>query len=101
MDVVNIVDLISNIGFPIVCVLGLGLYIKDQGKAVAEAAAAREKQLLSTIAKQEVLIKAMNETNAGYLATLNALTIRIEDTQEDVERIKDILNVNQAQKEGE
>ena len=101
MDVVNIVDLISNIGFPIVCVLGLGWYIKDQGKSVAEAAASREKQLLSTIAKQEALIKAMNDTNAGYLATLNALTIRIEDTQNDVEKIKDILNVNQIQKEGE
>lgn len=101
MDVVNIVDLISNLGFPIGCVIGLGFYIRDQSKTASEAFAAREKQLLATITKHEALIKSMNDTNAGYLATLNALTMRIEDTQQDVEKIKDILNTSQIQREGE
>lgn len=96
----EIIDIISNLGFPVACVIGLGWYIKDQAKRMEVATAAREKQYIDVINKQEKLILKMNDTNSEYVETLKGLTVHVEDIKNDVDAIKDVINMNK-QKEGE
>ena len=96
----DIIDIISNLGFPVACVIGLGWYIKDQAKRMEAATAAREKQYIDVINKQEKLILKMNDTNSEYVETLKGLTVHVEDIKNDVDAIKDVINMK-TQKEGE
>ena len=48
----DITQLISNLGFPIACVIGLGYYVYQAQKTQAEENAKREERLYQIIDKQ-------------------------------------------------
>ena len=94
----DITQLISNLGFPIVCVIGLAIFLKELAGKIMSQNTEREAKLFEMIGKQEEMLRTCNETNAKFLLTLEDLNAKIDNTQEDVDDIKNMLGT--VQKEG-
>lgn len=99
MDVNVISTLITTLGFPIVCVLGLGWFIykiyndtqeqnKENMKAVQDRCQEREDKLYEEIkANREVNAKAI-ETIAHYAEKLDVIQCDIHDIKTDITIMK-------------
>ena len=80
MDIAMIGDLISNFGFPIVLVLGMGLFIWK----MYQQSVTREDKLMSEIAECRVV-------NEKAIETLSVYAERIGVIEADVKEIKSII----------
>lgn len=81
MDLTMIVELIGTIGFPIVCVLALGIFVFK----LWQQSVTREDKLMTEIAENRLINTKFAEIIAGYEITLGEMKTDIKD-------IKDILN---------
>ena len=97
MDANAITSLITSVGFPIVCCLGMGWFIfkfyKDytaESKANMEAVQARCKEREEKLYEE---IKENREVNAQAIATIALYADRLESIQNDVSEIKSDINV--------
>lgn len=90
MDVAGLSTLISNLGFPIVCVIGLGWFLyqvfqkttsqnESNMKAVQERCAAREERLYQQIDK-------FGESLNSFNATLIRIDARLEAVEEHLKQ---------------
>lgn len=92
-----IAELIPTIGFPILCVIGLGWFIykiyndtTKQNNANMEAVQARCKEREE---KLYIQLEKQNEINGKFANIIAQYDIKLEAIQEDVSEIKAELNV--------
>jgi hypothetical protein len=83
MDLSIVVELIATVGFPIVCVLALGVFVFKLWQQSAE----REKALMAEITENRLVNTKFAEIIAGYDITLGEI-------KADVKDIKDTLHLN-------
>ena len=83
MDIGVIVELIGTVGFPIVCVLALGIFVYK----LWQQSVSREEKLLEEITENRIINTKFAEIIAGYEITLGEI-------KTDVKEIKETLHVN-------
>lgn len=83
MEMGVIVELIATLGFPIVCVLALGIFVYK----LWQQSVTREDKLMNEITENRVVNTKFAEIIAGYDITLGEI-------KSDVKEIKDTLNIN-------
>lgn len=83
MELGVIVELITTIGFPIVCVLALGWFVWH----IYKQSVIREEKLMGEITENRLVNKQFAEIIARYEITLGEI-------KSDVKDIKDTLNMN-------
>ena len=77
----EIANLISNLGFPIACVVGLGVYIYSRDKAMREDNEKDKERLYEEIKNNREVNKVLLETNQ----------MLVKDVKLDLERISGLL----------
>lgn len=88
IEVSGVEHLISNLGFPIFCVLALGYFVWKSFQSITSANQEREKRLYDTINDlRGELIKA-TETNRGFLEVLEQMKSDLSNIREDVDDLK-------------
>ena len=85
MELAVIVELIGTLGFPIVCVLALGIFVYQLWKQSAE----REKTLMAEIAENRLVNQKAIETISQYAERLNHIEDNLTEVKSDVVYIKD------------
>lgn len=88
MDVGTITSLISTLGFPIVCVLALGIFVYKLWQQSAE----REKTLMSEITENRLVNEKAIETIALYADRLTHIETSMEAIKNDVSDIKNKID---------
>ena len=84
MDIIDVlVKLISNLGFPIACVLALGIFVYK----LWQQSVKREEKLMEEITENRIVNTKFAEIIAEYKTTLGEI-------KADVKDIKDTLNIN-------
>lgn len=86
MEIGLIVELITTIGFPIVCVIALGWFVWHVYKQSVD----RENKLMAEITENRMVNQKFAEIIGQYEVTLTEI-------KTDVKDIKDSLNISQAQ----
>lgn len=84
MELGVIIELIGTLGFPIVCVLALGIFVYK----LWQQSVTREEKLMAEITENRVINTKFAEIIAGYDITLGEI-------KADVKDIKDTLQINQ------
>ncbi len=84
MDITLITELIATLGFPIACVLALGVFVFKLWKQ----SVAREEKLMEEITENRLINTRFAEIIAEYKTTLGEI-------KTDVKDIKDTLNISQ------
>lgn len=88
MDIAIIVELISTLGFPIACVIFLGLFIfKIYNQSVE-----RENKLMGEIEENRKINEKAIETIALYAERLTHIESNITEIKDDVIEIKRKIN---------
>lgn len=82
MELATIIELISTLGFPIVCVLALGIFVFK----LWQQSVTREDKLMEEITENRVVNTKFAEIIAGYEVTLTEMKTDIRD-------IKDTLQI--------
>jgi hypothetical protein len=77
------VELISSLGFPIACVLALGVFVYKLWQQSVE----REKTLMSEITENRLINQRFAEIIAQY-------EIKLDEIKSDVKEIKDTLHIS-------
>lgn len=80
MDVETLTALISTVGFPIVCVIGMGYFIWH----IYKKSETREDKLMGEIAANRVINGQAIETIAKYAERLDAIQKDISDIKTDL-----------------
>lgn len=84
MDIALITELISTLGFPIACVVAMGIFIYKIYKKSEE----REEKLMNELAENRKI-------NSDAIATIGKYADSIETIEGDIKTIKDVLAINQ------
>lgn len=85
MELATIVELISTIGFPIVCVLALGFFVWT----IYKQSVAREDKLMNEIAENRRVNEKAVETIAQFAERFTHIETDVEEIKNDVILIKD------------
>lgn len=99
MDIKTLTELITTLGFPIVCVIALAWFAfylvrktnEDNAKnmeTVQARCAAREEKLYKQIEK-------FQEVNEQAIGTITLYAERLDEIEHDVKEVKDILTAGQ------
>lgn len=80
MDVNMFLELIGTIGFPIACVLALGIFVYKLWQQSVE----REKTLMTEIAENRLVNEKAIETIAHYADRLDAIQADIGEIKNDI-----------------
>ena len=96
MENINIIsELISNLGFPIACVIGLGYFVQYIWKQYTEQMKTNMAQLQERcLAREEKLYEQLTlseEVNKKAIETLATYSVDIEDIKSTVDDIKESL----------
>lgn len=84
----DMVSVISTVGFPIFCVLALGLFIYKAFQTITAANAEREKTLYATINQIREQLNKSTEINASFVEILSDFRTDISKIQSDLAEIK-------------
>lgn len=82
MELATIIELIGTLGFPIACVLALGIFVYK----LWQESVKREEKLMAEITENRKINTKFAEIIAGYDVTLSEI-------KSDVKDIKDTLNI--------
>lgn len=97
MDVAMIIEVISTLGFPVACVVAMGLFIFHIYKTTtATNAENMEKVQARCAAREEKLYQeiALNrEINGKAIETITLYAERLDDIQQDIKEIKTDITV--------
>lgn len=93
MELLNIIaELIPTLGFPIICVLGLGWFIyKIYNDTTAANAANMEKVQQRCQEREDKLyaqLEKQNEINGSFATIIAQYEVKLEEIREDVSEIK-------------
>lgn len=83
MELGVIVELITTVGFPIVCVLALGWFVWHIYKQSVE----RENKLMTEITENRLI-------NQKFAEIIGQYEVKLDEIKSDVKDIKDTLNAN-------
>lgn len=83
MDLQIIIDTISTLGFPIACVIAMGVFIYK----IYQKSEEREDKLMNELAENR-------QINAEAIATIAQYADNIGAIEEDIKVIKDVLSIN-------
>ena len=86
MELTTFIELITTLGFPIACVLALGVFVYK----LWQQSVKREEKLMEEITENRRINTKFAEIIAGYDITLSEI-------KSDVKDIKDTLNIGQQQ----
>ena len=84
-------QLISTLGFPIVCVIGLSYFIYIVYQKTTADNEKREEKLYEVIGKAQANNEMLLETNKEFIAVLETYKTDINEIKHDIEDIKDII----------
>ena len=90
----DIVQIISTLGFPMACTVALGWFVKTTFDRISSSNEKREEKLFTTIGKQEQMLLELGNTNTKFVSALEELSDKLTATQNDVEDIKNVLKIN-------
>lgn len=79
----DFIEVVSNLGFPIACVLALGIFVYQ----IWKQSVTREEKLMEEITENRLVNTKFAEIIAGYEVTLGEI-------KTDVKDIKDTLHMN-------
>lgn len=92
MELATIAELIPTLGFPIVCVLGLGWFIykiyTDTTKANAENMEKVQARCQEREDKLYAQLEKQNEINGSFATIIAQYEVKLEAIREDVSEIK-------------
>lgn len=88
MDITVIEHLITALGFPIVCVIGLAFFIWKIWQNSNTQNEKREEKLYVIIDKAQEQNERLNQTNAEFVAVLDSYKKDIQEIKTDVIDIK-------------
>jgi hypothetical protein len=88
METGTLVELISTLGFPIVCVVALGYFVWH----IYKQSVVREEKLMSEITENRIVNEKAIETIALYAERLTHIEDNVNEIKNDVTHIKDKLN---------
>lgn len=91
MEIDSITTLISNVGFPIVCVLALGWFVYRSYERIMTNNQTREDKLYEMIGKTQAQLDQAQDTNAKFLNVLDQINKDTEQMKADIDDIKDTL----------
>lgn len=88
MDVNTVTQIITQLGFPIACVVAMAfamwkIYVRSENQNET-----REDKLYDVISKAQVQNKELSDTNAKFVGILETYKSDLEDIKEDVNDIK-------------
>lgn len=89
IDVGNLQGLIASLGFPIVCVLGLSVFVWKMWNTISTTNQEREDKLYEFIQTAQNTNKKLVETNAEFVQVLNTYKSDLESIKNDVTEIKE------------
>lgn len=84
-----VMNLITNLGFPIFCVIALGFFIYKSYTKITDRNIQREDKLYETLNKTQVQLDKLEEINEGFVKTLEVFTKDNEQIKKDIEIIKE------------
>ena len=85
MDIQPIVELITNLGFPIVCCLALGYFIWKFSNKLNDDSISRENRLMDYFDKQNVVLTTMSNNMKKMSTTLDNMNQRLTIVESKVE----------------
>jgi hypothetical protein len=88
MDITTIETLITSVGFPIACVIALGLFVYKFYTDSTKQSIERENELMAFIKEEQVQMQGLVSTNAEFVEVLNCYKTDIEKIKYDVNDIK-------------
>ena len=88
MDITTIETLITSVGFPIVCVIGMGWFIYKFYDDYTTQSREREEKLMLFIVEEQNQMQNLVSTNAEFVEVLNGYKKDIEEIKRDVSDIK-------------
>lgn len=90
----NVVQVISTVGFPIACCLGLAYFVFKVYNDFSKKAEDREDKLYSIIKECQKQIADAIETNSKFLTQLEDMNRAVETISRDVDDIKVVLDIH-------
>ena len=87
----NLVPIITNVGFPIFCVLALGCFIYKYNETITKDNKERENKLYEIISMCQNQLNDFANTNSNFINVLNELQEDIKNMRADVDDIKDSI----------
>ena len=87
------INLITELGFPIACVVGLAWFVYKLYKDSVK----REDLLRAEITESQAINKKFAETIAQYTVTLNDMQGDLKQTKHDVQKIKVMLENDEGE----
>ena len=85
MDIQPIVELITNLGFPIVCCLALGYFIWKFSNKLNDDSISRENRLMDYFDKQNAVLTTMSNNMEKMSTTLDNMNQRLTIVESKVE----------------
>jgi hypothetical protein len=82
-------NLITNLGFPIFCVIALGFFIYKSYSKITDRNIEREDKLYKVLNKTQVQLDKLEEINEGFVKTLEVFTKDNQQIKKDIEVIKE------------
>lgn len=89
MEIDVVTQLITNVGFPIFCVIALGFFIYKSYENITSNNKAREEKLYDILNKSQVQLDKLEDINEGFVKTLEVFTKDNEAIKRDIEIIKE------------
>ena len=87
----NLVTVITNVGFPIFCVLALGYFIYTYNETITKDNKERENKLYEIISMCQNQLNDFANTNSNFINVLNELQEDSKNMRADVDDIKDSI----------
>lgn len=93
MDAVTLIDLIPTLGFPIVCVIGMAIFIMFMVKTMREDNKTNMEQVQARCKEREdklyTQIEKFSATNEVAIQTIARYSEKLDTIQQDVKEIKE------------
>lgn len=91
MEIDIVERLITTVGFPIVCVLGLAYFIYRSYQTINNDNRDREAKLYEMLGKTQAQLDQAQDTNAKFISVLEQINHDTEAMKADIDDIKDTI----------
>ena len=91
MEAETIEHLVNSVGFPILCVLGLAIFIYRFTMYISEQNKSREERLYTMLGKNQEQLDKLEDVNAEFVSVLNQFKQDNVDIKKDLEDIKETV----------
>lgn len=92
MNLVDIQNLITALGFPIACTIALGFFVWKIWQQDKADSTKREEKLYTVITESQVQNKQLSKTNAQFVSVLSTYKSDLEEIKNDISDIKTKLD---------